>query len=199
MLLDVHLELGPPAKIVHYFEIVKEKWPDEEIPFAKIVKVGGGLPRDGRVRAELPGLPGHGREQLRPRERRGRLPRSAGRVPPQRGGDGPAAARVSAGGLRGRGRLRPGPAGLRQGPRGGRRSPSCGKQKVNRVDLVRRGVDDAGGLPDGLSRRSGRRPGRLRRGQRAVGPEGLHARRPRPATATPGAIPRATCWTATGT
>ena len=40
MLLDVHLELGPPAKVVHYFEIVKEKWPAEEIPFAKIVKVG---------------------------------------------------------------------------------------------------------------------------------------------------------------
>ena len=40
MLLDVHLELGPPAQVVRYFEIVKEKWPDEEIPFAKIVKVG---------------------------------------------------------------------------------------------------------------------------------------------------------------
>ncbi|MHC4180262.1 MAG: tetratricopeptide repeat protein, partial [Planctomycetota bacterium] len=40
MLLDVHLELGPPAKVVHYFEIIKEKWPAEEIPFDKIVKVG---------------------------------------------------------------------------------------------------------------------------------------------------------------
>jgi tetratricopeptide (TPR) repeat protein len=40
MLLDIHLEIGPPAKIVHYFEIIKEKWPNEEIPFAKIVKVG---------------------------------------------------------------------------------------------------------------------------------------------------------------
>ena len=39
-LLDAHLEIGPPAKIVHYFEIVKEKWPNEEVPFAKIVKVG---------------------------------------------------------------------------------------------------------------------------------------------------------------
>jgi alpha-2-macroglobulin len=39
-LLDIHLEIGPPAKIVHYFEIIKEKWPNEEIPFAKIVKVG---------------------------------------------------------------------------------------------------------------------------------------------------------------
>ncbi len=40
LLLDIHLEIGPPAKIVHYFEIIKEKWPNEEIPFAKIVKVG---------------------------------------------------------------------------------------------------------------------------------------------------------------
>jgi len=40
MLLDAHLEIGPPAKVVRYFEIVKEKWPAEEIPFAKIVKVG---------------------------------------------------------------------------------------------------------------------------------------------------------------
>ena len=39
-LLDIHLEIGPPAKIVHYFEIIKERWPNEEVPFAKIVKVG---------------------------------------------------------------------------------------------------------------------------------------------------------------
>lgn len=39
-LLDVHLELGPPGKVVRYFEIIKEKWPAEEIPFDKIVKVG---------------------------------------------------------------------------------------------------------------------------------------------------------------
>jgi uncharacterized protein YfaS (alpha-2-macroglobulin family)/tetratricopeptide (TPR) repeat protein len=39
-LLDAHLEIGPPNRIVHYFEIVKERWPNEEVPFAKIVKVG---------------------------------------------------------------------------------------------------------------------------------------------------------------
>ena len=39
-LLDAHLELGPAGKVVHYFEIVKEKWPGEKIPFAKIMKVG---------------------------------------------------------------------------------------------------------------------------------------------------------------
>ncbi len=40
MLLDCHLELGPPEEIVRCFEIVKEKWPSTEIPFEKIVKVG---------------------------------------------------------------------------------------------------------------------------------------------------------------
>ena len=39
MLLDAHLELGPARQVVHYFEIIKEKWPAEQIPFAKIVKV----------------------------------------------------------------------------------------------------------------------------------------------------------------
>ncbi len=39
MLLGVHLELGPPIQVVRLFEIVKEKWPQEEIPFAKIMKV----------------------------------------------------------------------------------------------------------------------------------------------------------------
>jgi hypothetical protein len=39
MLLDIHLRTGPPAEIVHYFEIIKEKWPELELPFEKIVKV----------------------------------------------------------------------------------------------------------------------------------------------------------------
>ena len=39
MLLDVHLATGPAAQIVRYFEIIKEKWPSVEIPFAKIIKV----------------------------------------------------------------------------------------------------------------------------------------------------------------
>ena len=32
--------LGPANQVVRYFEIIKEKWPAEQIPFAKIVKVG---------------------------------------------------------------------------------------------------------------------------------------------------------------
>ena len=40
MLLDVSLAAGKPADIVRYFEIIKEKWPELEIPFTKIVLVG---------------------------------------------------------------------------------------------------------------------------------------------------------------
>lgn len=39
MLLDVHLELGPPQDVVKYFELVREKQPDAEIPFASILKI----------------------------------------------------------------------------------------------------------------------------------------------------------------
>lgn len=40
MLLDVHLELNRPAEIVKYFELVKEKSPNLEVSFEKILKVG---------------------------------------------------------------------------------------------------------------------------------------------------------------
>ena len=39
MLLDCNLQIGAPGKFVRFFEVVKEKWPAEEIPFAKIMKV----------------------------------------------------------------------------------------------------------------------------------------------------------------
>ena len=39
MLLDVHLELGSPAQAVRFFEIVMEKWPQEQIPFDKSLKI----------------------------------------------------------------------------------------------------------------------------------------------------------------
>ena len=84
----------------------------------------GGLPRDRRDRAELHGLPRGGRRQLHPRERRGRVPRQSGRVPPQRQPHEPALARLSARALSGRGRDGVGPAGLRQGRGGpGRAAP----------------------------------------------------------------------------
>lgn len=40
MLLDVHLDQGPPGSVVKYFEITIEKFPDVEIPFAKLLQVG---------------------------------------------------------------------------------------------------------------------------------------------------------------
>jgi uncharacterized protein YfaS (alpha-2-macroglobulin family)/TolA-binding protein len=40
MLLDIHLQNGPANEVVRYFEIIIEKYPDLEIPFAKLVQVG---------------------------------------------------------------------------------------------------------------------------------------------------------------
>ncbi|MGC4005430.1 MAG: alpha-2-macroglobulin family protein [Pirellulales bacterium] len=39
MLFDAHLSLGPAGETVRYFEIIKERFPDKEIPFDKIMKV----------------------------------------------------------------------------------------------------------------------------------------------------------------
>ena len=39
MLLDVHIELGPPGQVVRFFEIVMERWPDEQIPFDQCLKI----------------------------------------------------------------------------------------------------------------------------------------------------------------
>ena len=40
MLLDAHLEIGPAHRVVHYFEIVKEKYPELDVPYGKILKIG---------------------------------------------------------------------------------------------------------------------------------------------------------------
>ncbi|HEX7449417.1 MAG TPA: tetratricopeptide repeat protein [Pirellulales bacterium] len=47
MLLDIHLARGPEADIVRYFELIKEKWPDVELTFEKIVKVGAAYDKLG--------------------------------------------------------------------------------------------------------------------------------------------------------
>lgn len=47
MLLDIHLELGPPEEIVRYFEILIERWPEEEISFEKVLKIGAAYEQMG--------------------------------------------------------------------------------------------------------------------------------------------------------
>ena len=47
MLLDIHLELGPPEEIVRNFEIVIERWPEEEITFEKVLKIGAAYEKMG--------------------------------------------------------------------------------------------------------------------------------------------------------
>ncbi|HEV3005705.1 MAG TPA: outer membrane protein assembly factor BamD, partial [Pirellulales bacterium] len=46
-LLDVHLAQGPDAAIVRYFELIKEKWPDVELSFEKIMRVGAAYEKMG--------------------------------------------------------------------------------------------------------------------------------------------------------
>ncbi len=198
MLLDIHLEIGPPAKIVHYFEIIKEKWPNEEIPFAKIVKVGAAYHEMGEYErsylvfratvesnfareSEVAGFLQSQGELLRSVEAMSGLLRN---YPPE--GYVAAATYALAQQVAAKAPEAANDAKLRQ-------------QKVNRVDLLRRAWTMLEGFLDGLARRSGRRSGGLRLGQHALGPEGLSRSRPRPATAMPSAMPRATWSTATGT
>ncbi|HEV3341692.1 MAG TPA: alpha-2-macroglobulin family protein, partial [Pirellulales bacterium] len=47
MLLDVYLQLGVDAEIVRWFELNKEKWPDVELPFEKILRVGAAYDKIG--------------------------------------------------------------------------------------------------------------------------------------------------------
>ena len=198
MLLDIHLEIGPPAKIVHYFEIIKEKWPNEEIPFAKIVKVGAAYHEMGEYeRSYLVFRATVESNFSRESEVAGFL-QVARRIAAKRRDDERPAAELSAGRLRRRGHLRPGPAGLGQGPRGGQRREAAAAESQPSGSAPPR-VDDAGRISHGLARRPRRRSGRFRLGQHALGPEGLSRSRPRPATATPSATPRATWSTVTGT
>jgi hypothetical protein len=47
LLVDIYLALDQPDKVVHYFEILKVKWPDYEIPFDKILQVAACYERLG--------------------------------------------------------------------------------------------------------------------------------------------------------
>ena len=172
MLLDIHLEIGPPAKIVHYFEIIKEKWPNEEIPFAKIVKVGAAYHEMGEYErsylvfratvessfareSEVAGFLQSQGELLRSVEAMSGLLRN---YPPE--GYVAAATYALAQQVSAKAPEAANDPKLRQAEGQPRRSAPPR-------------VDDAGRLSHGLARRSGRRPGGLRLGQHAPGPEGL--------------------------
>ena len=47
MLLNIHLDQGPANQVVRYFEIIVEKFPDLEIPFAKLLAVGDAYDKIG--------------------------------------------------------------------------------------------------------------------------------------------------------
>ena len=132
MLLDAHLELGPPHEVVKYFEIVKEKWPEIEIPFDKIVKIGDAYHAMGEYERSYMVFRATVESSFLARGPRGRIPRRRGRVPQERRRDEPAPARISAGTVRRLGPLRPGPAGLRQGGRSWPATRPCGPSCVRR-------------------------------------------------------------------
>lgn len=46
-MIDIYLELDQPNQVVHYFEILKVKWPDYEVPFDKILRIAGCYERLG--------------------------------------------------------------------------------------------------------------------------------------------------------
>jgi len=47
MLFESHLKLGPAGDIVRYFEIIKERYPEQEIPFDKIMLVAAAYDKLG--------------------------------------------------------------------------------------------------------------------------------------------------------
>ncbi len=49
MLLDIYLENGPAAKVVDTFEIVRTKWPDTEITFEQLLKIGAAYENMGEM------------------------------------------------------------------------------------------------------------------------------------------------------
>ena len=82
MLLDAYLQIGDPAKIVHYMEIVISKWPEQEIPFDTIMKVGAAYHQAGEFeRSYL--VYRDGGAEFYSRERNCRIPRDAGGVCPE--------------------------------------------------------------------------------------------------------------------
>ena len=193
-----HLELGPPAQVVHYFEIVKEKWPTEEIPFDKIVKVAAAYHEMGefersylvfratvessfRRESAVAGFLEAQGEFARSVDVMGRLLRE---YPPE--------AYVAAADLR------PGPARLRQGPRGGRRrQAAASRRSIGWTWCVGRGGCSKAFLtahPDDPA---------ADQAAFAAANALLELKEYDKAAAacdrTPSAIPRATCWTATGT
>ncbi|MDY0169059.1 MAG: tetratricopeptide repeat protein [Thermoguttaceae bacterium] len=49
MLLDVHLAIGPVAKVVDTFEIILTRWPDTEVTFDQLLKIGAAYEAMGEM------------------------------------------------------------------------------------------------------------------------------------------------------
>ncbi len=149
MLLDVHLAQGPAAEIVRYFELIKEKWPDVELSFEKIMKVAAAYDEIGEYERSYLVFRSTVEVSFQRESGVAGLFGIAGRVCAQRRRDGAAAGRISAGTVRGGGAICSGAASLRLCSAGGRRSEVARQKDHPRRPGAAR-AEDAEQLPDGL-------------------------------------------------
>ena len=117
-LMELGMGRAAPAKLVQYCEVIKEKWPSEPVTLDQLLTAAGAYREIGELERSYMACRAAVEGNFTRESGVAGLPRHPGRVPPQRQPDEPAAARLSARALRGRGRIGTGPAGLCQGRRG---------------------------------------------------------------------------------
>ena len=132
MLLDIHLRTGPPAEIVRYFEIIKEKWPELELPFEKIVKVAAAYHEMGEYERSYLVFRATTESSFGRESAVGGFLEGQGEFLRSVAGDEPAAGRISAGALcRGR-HVRLVATGVCQGAASGGGSEAAGEEDQSR-------------------------------------------------------------------
>ena len=109
----------PAGRVVRYFEIIKEKWPELELPFEKIVKVAAAYHELGEYERSYLVFRATTESSFGRESAVGRLSGRARRILAQRGRDEPAAGRISAGALYRRGHVRLVATGVCQGAASG--------------------------------------------------------------------------------
>ena len=138
MLLDVHLELGPAGGDRPLLRDRQGEVADAEIPFDKILKVGAAYHEMGEYERSYLVFRATVESSFRAKAAWPGFLEVAGRVPAQRRRDGPAAARVSAGSATWPRRTYALAQRVYAKAPEAAADPKLRKQKINRVDLVRR-------------------------------------------------------------
>ncbi len=139
MLLDVHLTTGPAGEVVRYFEIIKEKWPDLEIPFDKIMKVAEAYHDIGEYERSYLVFRATVESSFLNENAVAGFLEAQGRIPAERRRDEPAVGGVSAGAVCGRDDVRAGAARLCEGAEAAA-DAKLREKKINRVMLVQQAL-----------------------------------------------------------